>query len=489
MAKNIKKNKSLIFKILGLIFLTLLLSFRLTKTPPGLTIDEAAFGYNGVLLSESYHDENGEFLPFFVNSISGKDWRQPVTQYFIAFVFKFIKPSVFTLRLSSVLVALFSVYLIFLLARKLLGEKYAYISSILLVTTPIIFIQSHMALDNIMPVPFALMWLLCIFQFEKKKSMKYLFLAGVSLGISFYTYKAMRIIVPVWGMVTVVYLYSKVAGSVKEKISNLFEQFVAFFSGAFPFILLIPFLSANYPGAMAGGYRFKSMPLHDFLLPYLSTFDPSFLFIKGDLTPYHSTGIHGMFLLATLPLFLIGLYRAIKKRGYWTFVLLSFFSAPLLFGLVNSVYRASRLLVMVPSYVLISALGIKYLSKRKVWLFITLLLVAINFIGFSKYYWYKYPKAVVGSFSQTKDLNYSIFAKEAKKRGLKPFVDEDMYNSDGDVAFFYEAAFFDESISKWKVDMELPEDSILMTYRENVEGLVPLNLKLPNFFLHITNEK
>ena len=56
-------------------------AYRLNKVPKGLTVDEAAFGYNAVLLSETYHDENGRFLPFFVLFFEGKDWRQPVTQY------------------------------------------------------------------------------------------------------------------------------------------------------------------------------------------------------------------------------------------------------------------------------------------------------------------------------------------------------------------------------------------------------------------------
>lgn len=80
-------------------------SYRLNDVPPGMTIDEPAFGYNAVLLSETLHDENGRFLPVFVLSLDGKDWRQPVTQYFMAGYFKLFGPSVYNLKFTSVIVA------------------------------------------------------------------------------------------------------------------------------------------------------------------------------------------------------------------------------------------------------------------------------------------------------------------------------------------------------------------------------------------------
>jgi 4-amino-4-deoxy-L-arabinose transferase-like glycosyltransferase len=87
-----------------------------------LTDDEAAFGYNAVLLSRTAHDESGRFLPFFVLSLDGQDWRQPVTQYYLTALFKIFSPSVFLLRFSSVLVAITSAVLLYLLSLQLFNR-------------------------------------------------------------------------------------------------------------------------------------------------------------------------------------------------------------------------------------------------------------------------------------------------------------------------------------------------------------------------------
>lgn len=52
-----------------------------------------------------------------------------------------------------------------------------------------------------------------------------------------------------------------------------------------------------------------------------------FLFIKGDVTPFHSTGYHGMFLLVSLPVFLIGIYSSLHRSKFSRFLLISFFEA------------------------------------------------------------------------------------------------------------------------------------------------------------------
>lgn len=184
-----KTLKEIFLAAVILIALALFFSYRILKTPPGLTVDEAAFGYNATLLSRTGHDENGKLLPFFVLSIEGKDYRQPVTQYYITAFFKIFGASVFNLRFSSVIITLVSAVLIYFLGKKFIGSLFGIFASIIFLTTPLIIIQSHMGLDNIMPIPFVILWLICIYFFEKNKNPKFLVLAGVSLGIGFYSYR------------------------------------------------------------------------------------------------------------------------------------------------------------------------------------------------------------------------------------------------------------------------------------------------------------
>ena len=399
------KYLSVILVVLALFITGLFFSYRILETPPGITVDEAAFGYNAVLLAETAHDQNGRFMPVFVLSINGGDWRQPVSQYYLTAIFKLFSPSLLSLRLSTVAVLLTSAYLTYFWLSKVLDKKAGLIGSLVFLTTPLVMIQTHMALDNIFPVPFTLLWLIFLWYFSKTKSLKYLVLAGISLGINFYTYKAMRATVPIWCLLTTVYLFRGLHGRYTKKDLQIFFKRTLFFClGVLPFFAIIPLLEQKYPGAVFNSQGFKWTSVYDFLYPYLSSFDPSFLFIRGDETVYHSTGVHGMLLLSTLPFFLIGLYRAVQKRGFWTFFIAVFLATPLLFGFVNSVHRASRLMAFIPPFVAITTLGLLSLWEIRnkllhgVLIVSTIIMFAINYFDFVNYYWYTYPKFVSEHF-------------------------------------------------------------------------------------------
>lgn len=165
---------------------------------------------------------------------------------------------------------------------------------------------------------------------------------------------------------------------------------------------------------------------------------------------------------------------------------------PLLFGLVGSVYRASRLLALAPLYSLLAGLGAVYLWQEvgvfRQLLVIILILILINFYDFTSYYWYAYSKAVQGYFSSTSDENYRILAEEAGKRGLTAYIDSNIYKSDGEIAHFLEAAFFDKPLVLWYDSQDVPSSgSILMSNREEIPGLVRLDVGLPNYYLFIND--
>jgi 4-amino-4-deoxy-L-arabinose transferase-like glycosyltransferase len=461
--------------LIGLFF-----SYRILQTPPGITVDEAAFGYNAVLLEKTLHDENGRFLPFFVMSINGADWRQPVSQYYITAVFKIFGPSLLTLRLSTVAILIFSTFLTFFWLQKILNKKSAIIGTVIFLTTPLVMIQTHMALDNIFPIPFTLIWLICLWYYNKTKNLKYLLFAGISLGINFYTYKAMRATVPVWCVLTVISFFTEIKSQYsKNKIRKFVNESLFFSLGVFPFFAIIPVLEKKYPGAVFNSNGFNWSSVYDFLYPYISSFDLSFLFIKGDSTIFHSTGVHGMLLLASLPLFLIGIYQAFKKRGVWLFIIAVMFSTPLLFGFVNSVHRASRLMAFIPSFVALSTLGAATITENKnkffskIFTVVFVLLFIFNYADFVNYYWYTYPKFARASFMPSNEVAgaYEYLSKIAKKNNLTPHIEAGPRHSDGQTGNFLEAAYFDEPLILWQPDSHLPEKGIVMAKLEHQPNL------------------
>ncbi|MDP2860722.1 MAG: glycosyltransferase family 39 protein [bacterium] len=487
--------KKLLLTLIFAGFLAGFFSYKLIEIPSGLTVDEGAFGYNGVLLSRTGRDQNGRLMPVFVLSIQGKDWRQPVTQYFIAGFFKIFGPSVFNLRFTSVIVTIVSALLIFFLGRELLGTLGGILSAAFLLTTPLVMIQSHLALDNIMVMPFTLLWLLFILLAEKTKNLKYLFLAGVSLGIGFYSYKAMRVFVPVWCVLTIVYLAKNFLGNVAiPTMKQSFKNILFFSLGVLPFFAVIPILEIKYAGAVFDRQGPSWDGIYTFLYPYFSSFDPSFLFIKGDEIVVHSTGKHGMLLLASLPFFLIGGYMAIRKSGFWRFLLIGFLLAPLLFGFVGSVHRASRLMGLIPIYSLFCALGFLSLwqVKKTAWrartaVFILLFLAIVNYADFVYYYWFKYPVEESQHFPDLKiEKSYRALAQEAKKRGLTPYIADDIYKRDEENAHFFEAMYFLKPPEKWPENAkDLPAGSIFMTNHQEIKDFRRAEIGIPYYNFQI----
>jgi len=373
--------------------------------------------------------------------------------------------------------------LIYGLAFSMGGLIMAIAAAVVFVMTPLIMIQSHLGLDNITPVPFTILWLIGMWSYRKTNGTKWIVLAGASLGVAFYSYKGMRALVPVWGVLT--YMYIWWIGKWKVNKDAL-HSFLYLTLSLAPFVIMVPYLNKIYPGALLGGTRPELKTWYDFFYPYLSSLDPSFLFIKGDELIYHSTGRHGMLLFATLPLFVIGAYKAFRKRDFESWVLLAFFSAPLLFGTVGSVHRASRLMAIIPLYALISAIGAKWLYKQhKPLLFIVGLLMLLNYFDFVNYYWGDYPKfsqEYFGDLSIYKD--YEIIALEAKKQGKDVFLPYDFVGREDQTHLFYSAAYLKDGYTVWKNEDELPlKGTLLVSTREDIPGMKRLNIELPNYIL------
>lgn len=472
------------------LFLWIFFSYKLTDIPPGITVDEAAFGYNGVLLAETLRDENNRLLPFFVLSIGGNDWRQPVTQYSTALAFKLFGSSYYILRSVSVFFAVLSIILFVLLLLKIGGNIFAFFGGLVLTTIPMMMIQSHLGLDNIAPVPFVILWLMGLYYYQTTRRYKFLVLSAVTLGISFYSYKGMRLIVPIWSLLTLAYLFLLSYSPKKGILIQLFKtKAVLVFAAAIaPFALITPYLQFLYPGALFGGARPSFDSYQQFFLGYLSNLDLSFLFINGDATPYHSVGKYGAFLLSSLPLFLIGAYQSVKRRGFYLFVLIAFLTAPIFFGTVGSIHRSSRLLALMPLYAFITATGLwsvynLKLKFRNFLLSSLIIILLLNYADFIWYYWNKYPSYYItqGAFQTRSNDSYYLLSQKAKELNLKPIVQKDVFESDGEAAKFFEAAYFDQKLELWDTKDQLPKNAIVLSNQQELAGFERLDLMIPAY--------
>lgn len=476
--------------ILPLIFILitswLFLNFRLLEVPPGINGDEATIGYNAALVSGTGYDQNNRFLPLFV-AIDQTDWKQPITFYATTLAFKLFGPSYFLLREVSVIFILVSGLLIFLLSKEILNAKAAFLSLIIFLTIPAVLIQSHLALENIAPIPFVTLWLWMLARYRKSLKDKYLYLSALFLGIGLFTYPGMRLIVPVFTALTAFFIYYL---NRKKSLPAILKFSLVVL--IFPVFLFS--IKNQYPGAILAHNRPQKIQTYqEFLLPYISSFDPSFLFIQGDSTPYHSTGRQGVFLLSTLPLFALGILSISKRKDpIQVFILLAFLLTPLLYGFAASIHRGSRLLALLPTYTIITTIGFLFLLNIKnrvhrVILLLIILAVIANYTDFVRDYWYEYPNRVKGDFGRPFQLVFARAEQLVKETKLQPFIQSDFRVQNTLAVDFFEQVHFPKGLEKWPLEKGLPESGIvIVNYSLDMSLLPAERIKDTNFGILIS---
>lgn len=453
-----------------LIFITIgwfLFTYRILDVPPGINGDEAAIGYNAALVARTGYDQSDHFLPLFVSAFDLTDWKQPVTFYSTVLAFKIFKPTFVILREVSVVFVLVSAVLIFFLSKEILGIKGAFVGLIIFLTIPAVLIQSHLALENIAPVPFTILWLLMLLKYKKTLSSKYIFISAIVLGISLFSYPGMRLIFPIFTGLTVALIYYL---NRKKKVMKIVTENLKFLLIISSFPILMYSVKDQYPGAILAYNRPHDIKSYqELILPYISSFDPSFLFIQGDSTPYHSTGKQGVFLLATIPIFALGIFRiAQKKNPMLIFILLVFFLTPLLYGLAASIHRGSRLLVLLPPYTIITSLGFLSLYNIKnsfvkfLLISIAIFVISVNYIDFVRDYWYEYPNRVKSEFAKPIHKAFEKTKEISLKDNLTPFIQNDLYLQNPIAADFFGVVYFQNKLQKWMVNQDLPKGSIVI---------------------------
>ena len=306
----------------------------------------------------------------------------------------------------------------------------------------------------------------------------------------------MRLVLPILFLLTLVYI-SFLNFKNLRKIINANLIFIA---GVFPFMAILYFSKYTYPGAIFGSARpLISDSYQDFFLPFLSSFDLTFLYLMGDSVPFHTTGRHGMFLLATLPLFLIGCFQVFKsKKPILYLILVVFFLSPLLYSLVDSVHRASRLMMLIPSYIVISSLGFRAVlsirnHSRKI-AFLALIVIMLNFSEFLYDWWFKYPSRAREYFPSGAYQAYKNLAEKSKELNLESVIQRGVVGKEGEGARFFELVYFPSGLKKWEHEGAIPEYGVVLSYSSDLyllqkEGFKKIDLNMPYYSLSFKQNK
>lgn len=200
-----------------LLLLIIILAFllrvvKIDSTPPGLTWDEAALGYNAYSILNTGRDEYGSFLPLQLKSFG--DYKPAVYAYLIIPFIPVFGLSELAVRIPSVIFGTSTVIVLFLLVGYLFqSRKLALWSALSLAISPWHIHFSRGAFET----NIALFLNLLGFYFLQKglKDFRLLVYSALIFSISLFTYQSSRLFIPLLALILLIANIKKIRLSKK----------------------------------------------------------------------------------------------------------------------------------------------------------------------------------------------------------------------------------------------------------------------------------
>ena len=315
-----------------LLFILILAAFlRLVKlgqiSPPGLNQDEAANAWSAYCILKTGKDYSGAHWPiYYVRNLGGNS--TPLYVYLLLPFQAIGGLNVYTARLPGALGGVFTVWLIYFVARRLFNTETGLAAAALLAVNPWHLQQSRWGHDaSIAPLlglaPLALMlWAGLPVSDDKTTSPRPIIaaIAGALTGIGCFGYHSVRLFVPV--LIPAIILFTLPSWWRTLKVRKGILAVAAFFLGFAATFGQLLYLHLFYPEgigrhalcqpAWIGSASF-SVAIKEVASRYIQHFGPDFLFLRGDHYAIQGPPVGGQFHWYELPLMLAGLIILLIK--------------------------------------------------------------------------------------------------------------------------------------------------------------------------------
>lgn len=285
--------------------------FMFTMTPPSLAPDELSMLYESYSLANFGIDRNGHTLPVYLEAW-GSGQNALLAYLTIPFV-KIFGMNAFSARIVSLLISTTSLFVLYLLIKKIAGTKLAFICFVLFSICPWNLIASRWGLEsNLFPalVIFAFYFLVKAI----KDNHWWLCLSTFFFGLALYSYAISFMFVPLFLIVCYAYMLKKHT----LKWQSFIVANVLLFMLAFP---LIGFVFVNYGwvkpfkifGVFSvpklGGFRASEFNLNTTnIVFFLGTF-----IFQNDFSTWNMCFSFGITYLIGVPLMIIGFVCLVSK--------------------------------------------------------------------------------------------------------------------------------------------------------------------------------
>ncbi|MBU3935555.1 glycosyltransferase family 39 protein [Patescibacteria group bacterium] len=412
-----------VFLTLILLFTAFIRLYKITTLPPALFYDEIDAGYQAMIFNQNQTDYYGTKFPFHFHSFG--DFRTPLQIYSVALFQKLNLDPDLAVRLPSAIYGILSVFVLYLITQSLVPVFLLAISPWAIHYSRIGFEVSGMLLFIFLGIYF---WQ----KFLQNKKTKNLYLTAFFFCLSPYFYSTAKLFIIIIALLlALIWQKSILKFGLKKLILPLL----------FAILLLSPLALDTIKGN--AGYRFSyisifTMPHREqivdtlryqdastdhqnqiglstslssrlfhnkyqlvvqrFISNYVSSFSSDFLFLKGDNNVRHGFGNHGLLYLLDFVFILMGLFsyfstKPKRKLSTLFFWLLVFSPIPYALTRDSDFTHATRLILMLPSIIYFSYLGVKFIqSKSPLAVIPVFILYFLSFLNFWHYYYYHYPQ-------------------------------------------------------------------------------------------------
>lgn len=314
----IHMNKNVIALILILCIAAWLRFANFSSNPPGFFCDEASIGYNAYSILHTGRDEFGTPFPLFFRAFG--EYKNPIDIYLtIPFVAVF-GLSEFSVRLSSVVMSLITILLIYILGKRMGSSSLGLIMASVYAITPwsIHLSRTNMeGLQHFVTLVTAALIALSLNRAHTYRIPLYIIFSAFAS----YSYFPARILMPLF-----------VAGVIIWELRE--NNWKRVLPGICLYCMLLIPLGIHLLGGGMNRWNQVSFlqstkyPMVKFLYSYGLHYSPDFLFLKGDIDmtsqfiTRHSVRGIGELYIWQAPLILLGIYWMIKTKHRMTMPIL-----------------------------------------------------------------------------------------------------------------------------------------------------------------------
>ena len=290
--------------------------FHLGIAPMGMHIDEIGMAYDAVCLSESGVDRWGHAMPVYLANFN--TGQSAMYAYLTALLLKFAPFSVKLIRIPAVIIGAAAFFAFYVIGSEMTGKKLGgLIASTLMVINPFLLMSERWALDCNLYVSMAAVSMAVLIVAMKKDRVVGYLIAGLSWGLTLYTYILSYPVIPLFAVFVCVMIVRRRNGK-----NHTFGKIAAFLAPIFLFglpLLLEQLVNLNFIPAFSflgsDYFAFAAERAEQFSLLNVpgNIGTITYQLFTGDELTYNALEEFGPILRPLIPLIYYGLYLTVKK--------------------------------------------------------------------------------------------------------------------------------------------------------------------------------